>query len=66
MFKIIVDRECGCFKRSDMTNNIELGSKDDALIKAMEMRDTMNNKFCAKHKFSMREEGNNFVIAMNV
>jgi len=32
----------------------------------MEMRDTMNNEFCAKHKFTMREEGNSFVIAMNV
>jgi len=66
MFKIIVDRECGCFKRSDLTNNIEMDSKDDALMKAMEMRDIMNNKFCSKHKFTMKEEGNDFIIAMNV
>ena len=66
MFKIIVDRECGCFKRSDMTNNIEMDSKDDALVIAMQMRDIMNNKFCSKHKFTMKEEGNDFIIAMNV
>lgn len=48
MFKIIVERECGCFKRSDMNANTELDSKDDALMKAIEMRDIMNNKFCSK------------------
>lgn len=66
MFKIIVERECGCFKRSGMSNSLELESKDDALIKAMEMRDEMNNEFCAKHKFNMREEGNSFIIGMNI
>ena len=66
MFKIIVERECGCFKRSSMDNNIEMNSKDDALVKAIEMRDTMNNKFCGKHKFIMKEDGNNFIIAMNI
>lgn len=65
MFKIIVERECGCFKRSHMSNNLELTSKDEALIKAIEMRDEMNNEFCGKHKFSMREEENNFIISMN-
>ena len=65
MYKIIVERECGCFKRSNMDANIEMSSKDEALLKAIEMRDTMNNKFCGKHKFNMREEQNNFVIAMN-
>ncbi|MFT5659793.1 MAG: hypothetical protein ACI9TV_000420 [Sulfurimonas sp.] len=65
MFKIIVERQCGCFKRSDMEADTTMDSKDEALLKSIEMRDTMNNDFCAKHKFTVKEEDNNFIIAMN-
>ena len=65
MFQIIVERQCGCFKRSDMEANISMDSKDEALLRSIEMRDTMNNDFCAKHKFTVKEEENTFIIAMN-
>jgi len=63
MFKVIVEKECGCFKRSDLTNGLEISSKDDALMKSIEMRDQMNDDFCGKHEFKVQEAGNNFVIA---
>lgn len=65
MFKIIVERQCGCFKRSDMEAEIAVDSKDEALLKSIEMKDTMNNDFCSKHKFSVKEEENTFIITMN-
>ncbi len=65
MYKIIVEKQCGCFKRSDMEASSVMDSKDDALLKSIEMRDTMNNKFCAKHTFSIKEEDNTFIITMN-
>ncbi|WP_297443442.1 hypothetical protein [Sulfurimonas sp.] len=64
MFKIIVDRECGCFKRSDLQNNIEVSSKDEALTKSLEMVQHMNNEFCAKHKFKVEEVGDTFLVKM--
>lgn len=64
MFNIVVDRECGCFRRSGMSNNISIDSKDEALSKSLEMKDHMNEKFCGKHGFSVQEDGNNFVITM--
>ena len=64
MFKVIVDRECGCFKRSPMENNISMDSKDEALMKSIEMKDEMNNKFCKKHTFKVEEVGNTFIIKM--
>ena len=64
MFKIIVERECGCFKRSDLQNDIEVESKEDALVKALDMVKTMNDEFCGKHKFKVEEEGDAFVIKM--
>ncbi len=65
MFKIIVEKECGCFKRSDIESVILLDSKDEALLKSIEMKDMMNNDFCSKHKFIVKEEENKFIIAMN-
>ena len=65
MFKIIVEKECGCFKRSEMQNGVSMDSKDDALLKSLSMRDTMNDDFCGKHEFKIQEVGNDFVIAMS-
>ena len=65
MFKIVVEKECGCFKRSDMQNNISINSKDEALLKTLEMRDIMNDGFCGKHQFKVQEVENSFVIAMS-
>ncbi|MGB1227266.1 MAG: hypothetical protein ACPG9K_05185 [Poseidonibacter sp.] len=63
MYKIVVANQCGCFKRSDLKNNIKFDSKDDALMKALEMKNTMNNDFCKKHEFEVQEMYNNFVIS---
>lgn len=65
MFTITVEKECGCFKRSDLQNNLRIASKDDALLKSIEMREHMNDKFCKKHSFKLQEVGDNFVIAMS-
>ncbi|MFA6196874.1 MAG: hypothetical protein WC656_09540 [Sulfurimonas sp.] len=65
MFKIVIEKECGCFKKSDLKNNLEMVSKDEALTKSIEMRDYMNDEFCGKHQFKVQEAGNNFVIAMS-
>jgi len=65
MYKIIVDKECGCFKRSDMQNNLELASKDEALEKGLEMINEMNGEFCGKHTFTLEEQGEVFLIKMS-
>lgn len=63
MHNIIVEKECGCFKRSDLVNNLSIASKDDALIKAIQMKDQMNDEFCGKHDFEIAESSNNFIIS---
>ena len=65
MFKIIVEKECGCFKKSGLKNRIEVISKDDALLKSIEMKNHMNDEFCGKHDFKVQEVGNDFVIAFS-
>ncbi|MDQ7045921.1 MAG: hypothetical protein Q9M32_08415 [Sulfurimonas sp.] len=66
MYQIIVERQCGCFKRSELEASIEMDSKEEALLKSIEMRDIMNNDFCPKHSFTIKEEENTFVIGMDV
>ncbi len=63
MFKVVVANQCGCFKRSSLQNNLTFDSKDDALLKAIEMRNHMNKKFCKKHEFEVQEVHNNFTIS---
>lgn len=62
MFKIVVQDQCGCFKKSSLENNLTFKSKDDALLKAIDMKNFMNHKFCKKHNFEIQEMLNNFVI----
>lgn len=64
MFKIIVENECGCFKKSDMINGESIKNKDDALIQSISMVNKMNDEFCGKHDFKLQEVGDDFVIAM--
>jgi len=65
MHKIYLEHECGCFRKSNFENNIVLAQKDDALMKAIEMTNSMNKDFCGKHEFHVMEENSNFLIAIN-
>ena len=65
MFKISLDKECGCFKKSDFQNNKSYDNSDEALIKAQSMVNIMNNDFCGKHNFTISENGTTFSISMN-
>lgn len=64
MFTIRVDKECGCFKRSEFENNIQFDSEDAARKEAEAMVEDMNDTFCRKHEFSLEVSGNEFVIHM--
>ncbi len=65
MYMISVEKECGCFKRSDLQNNVAMDNKDEAMMRSIDMVNHMNGEFCGKHKFKLIETDNSFVIAMN-
>ena len=62
MFKVVVEKECGCFKKSDFVNHQTFNDKDEALITAKNMEHEMNRDWCGKHNFSVIESGNQFFI----
>lgn len=65
MYTINVETECGCFKRSELENNVQIENKDDAMMQSLGMLKQMNDDFCGKHGFKLLEVENSFVIAMN-
>ena len=65
MFKVIVEKECGCFRKSGIENNKSFESKDDALVEALNLTKKMNQDFCQKHEFTVKEDSNNILIAVD-
>ena len=66
MYHVRIEKECGCFKRSGMNQVKAFDNKDDALIEAQEWADEMNETFCKKHNFSILEDGNDFIIKVEM
>ncbi len=64
MITVKVEKECGCFKKSDFQNNLSFENKDDALMQAIEMSKEMNEEFCQKHEFEVVEQGNTILIGV--
>jgi len=65
MFKVVVEKECGCFRKSGIENNQTFDNKDDALIKAMNLTKEMNSEFCQKHEFKVTEDGDSILIKVD-
>ena len=64
MYKVIVDKQCSCFKKSDLEASSEFEKEEDAYNFAMKMQDTMNSEFCAKHSFQILKIFDNFKISL--
>ena len=62
MYKVIVDKQCSCFKKSDLKVNSEFEKDEDAYAFAIKMQDKMNSEFCSKHSFQVLKIFDNFKI----
>lgn len=66
MYKVIMEKACGCFKRSGEEPVKEFENKDDALIAANAWKNMMNDDYCGKHTFNVMEEGDDLLIVMQM
>lgn len=66
MAKVHVEFECKCFKESDYENDVECATSDEAVAKAREMVAGMTEKFCGKHKFGVRRDGEDALITVEL
>lgn len=62
MYKIKMEKECGCFKKSALPKELEFEEKADAIMKAKVLECKMNQDFCFKHYFKAIDHGNEIVI----
>jgi hypothetical protein len=66
LIELLVEKECGCFKRSSFEAKHLFETKQEALRYANEMCEKMNIKFCHKHKFRYEEENEQILIKMEI
>ena len=69
MYTVQMEKECGCFQKSEYSNNTTFETQQDAYNYANIVAELMNEEFCSKHTFySEPGEGDSFVIrvALNV
>jgi hypothetical protein len=63
MYTVQMEHECGCFKRSEYTNNKTFEKREDAHNYSNILIELMNEEFCKKHHFFMQPtHGNEFII----
>lgn len=66
MYKVIIEKQCGCFKKSGHDAEVSFNNKDDALLHANERKNHMNDEWCHKHNFFVEKEGQHLIIKMNM
>ena len=66
MYKVIIDGQCGCIRRENMELESNFSDRDDALIAASNLAQRMNDNFCGKHQFGVRQEGDNLLVTVNM
>jgi len=62
MASLEVEKRCGCFTRAKLEGSLKFDTKEQAVKKAKEMLEIMNNDFCGKHKFKIVEENDTVKI----
>jgi len=62
MYKVDVEKLCGCIKKSDLEFPKTYETKEEAEWEALKIANYMNGNFCKKHRFFVNEEGDTFKI----
>ncbi|UFS61626.1 hypothetical protein LOH54_08110 [Sulfurimonas sp. HSL-3221] len=63
-YHVVIEKLCGCAKKRDLEQIRSFYSREEAEEHAYEWADTLNNSFCGKHGFDVKETGDNFVISV--
>ena len=61
MYKVEVENECGCFKKSEYQKEKSFEDKDEAVMYVDALVELMNDEFCGKHSFIPASVSDNHV-----
>lgn len=62
MYKIEMEKECGCFKKSGLDSVMEFETREDMYNRARVLECRMNQEFCMKHFFEAVDYGDKIVM----
>ena len=62
MYTIEIQKECSCFKKSGLENNMTFDTREDMYNKARVLECRMNQEFCMKHFFEAVDYGDKIII----
>jgi hypothetical protein len=62
MYKVVVENECSCFKKSNFKNNLEFEERQEAIQAARTLECRLNQEFCFKHYFDAVDRGDTIAI----
>jgi hypothetical protein len=66
MITLKMEKQCGCFKKSDFKEEQTFASKEEALKEALAMCEDMNETFCQKHNFTVVENDDEMMIKVDM
>ncbi len=67
MYTVQMEKECGCFKKSEYANSVAFKTQKDAYQYATIVAEFMNEEFCHTHIFSAHKgDGNYFLIKVDI
>ncbi len=66
MITLKMEKQCGCFKKSDFKDEQTFETKEEALKEAVAMCEDMNETFCQKHNFTVIEDGDILMIKVDM
>lgn len=62
MYKIEMEKECACFKKSNFQNNMTFETREDMINKARVLECLMNQQFCMTHYFEAVDYKDKIII----
>jgi len=63
MYTVQIEYECGCFKKSEYSNEQSFSTQQEAYNYSNILTEFMNEEFCSKHHFfSQKMDGDTFLI----
>jgi hypothetical protein len=66
LVNLLIEKQCGCFKKSSYNPIQKFHSIDKAIQEAKSMCADMNKNFCLKHKFYYEQNQDNITIKMEI
>ncbi len=66
MYRIEIEKECSCIKKSGLMERMEFDTREDMINKARVLECRMNQEFCMTHFFEAVDYGEKIVIHSSV